>query len=271
MFHGEFLRLDIVLAAAMGLLMVLSAIYDAHGAEVPDTVTVPYAMFGICTSVLHGRVAAGLIALLLLVIVLTGWTPRWLSRANKRLMDKSYGEETGLQKETDLLSMKAASFEQRHGRWIDVLVNVIIVTGVMAIFVCIPYDGLTLQEIFLFFALFALLGPYAVLKQKAKRAGGSGEMPVEELSAFGGADTIVIAGILGFYGGIPFVYGMAATMAVVFLFALVGRLRGKRGIAMLPGILVTAPIRLYILIVYCPRLIQAFNWAMENMLPNLFS
>lgn len=61
-----------ITAAVMLILLSLAAWYDIHGAEVPDEITVPYAIFGCYAALLHERWVTACVCVLCLLSVLVG-------------------------------------------------------------------------------------------------------------------------------------------------------------------------------------------------------
>lgn len=270
MFAGQYFNLDLAMAAVMLTLLIVAAFFDANGAEVPDELTVPYALSGIIVSVLHERWGAAVVAVLLVGFILSGWSPKWIQELNAKLMARAYPSEEALREETERLAVRAARYAKS-----DHLLLTSVLGMVLAFFIFGSVIGImSLTETqarvrYIVAVAVCALSLYR-LKLQTERTTQAGEPEkAEPLSAVGGADVIVFAGLLGFYGGIPFVYVMAATMVGVFILAVLFQLvRGKKGsvgIPLLPGILLMAPLRIFILVTYCPKVLQAFGWASGNL------
>lgn len=270
MFSGQYINLDFAMAAVMLTLLILAAIFDANGAEVPDALTVPYAFTGISVSVLHERWGAALVATMMVIVVLSGWSPKWLQRLNDMLMARAYKSEEAIQEETGKLADKAARFAKRERQLMTSALGMVTAFFLFGAVIGVMSLTETSARIRYILSVTLWLISFFLLTKRSERAAKDGELEeAEPLTAFGGADVLVFAGILGFYGGVAFFYVMAATMVgVLILVAAVTVVNGKRstvGVPLMPGILVMAPVRLFILVTICPRVIQTFEWAMGNI------
>lgn len=250
----------------MLILLALAAWYDIQGAEVPDELTVPYAIFGCYTALLHERWVTSLICIVALTAILIGVRiPAW-DKFNTFLLRKA-GVDTSTEEQEDFLAVKAARFEAAHERAIDRTCIITELFGALALTfatILVPHE----MEPIPLIALFIFLCMMLVLI-KAKDAFGriEAEKSVEDISAFGGADAIVFIGILGFYGPIGFIYGMAATMVVALIWGMIYKIANRKTIAfpLLPAIFIAAPLRIYIVYSVCPQAEQAFNWAIHSI------
>lgn len=270
MFVGQYTNLDIVATAVMLTLLIVAAFFDANGSEVQDMLTVPFAYMGITISVLHKRWWTALVALLAVIAVLSSWCPKWLKWLNGKLMAKTYKSEEAIQEEQRQLKAKGDRYSQRNGRLMTSVLGMVVAFFLFGSVVGVLSLTETGARVRFICAVALCSGSLYLLKRQTDLAAKDGKLiEAEPLSAFGGADIIVFAGLLGFYGAISFVYVMAATMVGVFIMVLIVKLvKGKKGTAsvpLLPGILVMAPVRLYILVTYCPRVLQTFSWASENI------
>ena len=72
-----------IFGVGMLFLLALAAKCDANGTEIPDSVTVPYALLGITSAFLEGNILAGLLALITMVFILQPWRPKWLKHVNR--------------------------------------------------------------------------------------------------------------------------------------------------------------------------------------------
>lgn len=250
----------------MFILLAIAAWSDNHGAEVPDAITVPYAIFGCYAAFLHERWVTACICVVLLTAVLIGIrVPLW-DKVNAFLLKRAYKGEDTQKAEEMALEEIAEEFDGRYGEAIEnscMLTELGGTLGLIFATVLVP-DKLEPIPVI---ALFILLGMLLVLyraKDTANRAGD--EAQAEDLTAFGGADAIVFIGILAFYGPVGFVYGMTATMTIALIWGLFLKLKKKAvGIPLLPAILAAAPLRVYIAYALCPQVEQAFHWAIHNL------
>lgn len=250
----------------MFILLAIAAWSDNHGAEVSDTITVPYAVFGCYAAFLHERWVTACICVVLLTAVLIGIrVPIW-DKVNAFLMKRAYADKSAIDEETVALEMQAKQFAEDNGKCIDNSCMLAERGGALALIFATLLTPDKLEPIPVI-ALFILLGMLLVLyraKDTANRAGD--EAQAEDLTAFGGADAIVFIGILAFYGPVGFVYGMTATMTIALIWGLFLKLKKKAvGIPLLPAILAAAPLRVYIAYALCPQVEQAFRWAVHNL------
>lgn len=270
MFVGQYVNLDFVAAAVMLTLLIVAAFFDANGAEVPDQLTVPYAYMGIVVSVLHERWVVALAAALMVASVLIDWRPKWLRELNRKLMSIPEKPDKMSQDDDEQDISMAAQFAKGDGRLMTSVLGMVAtlflfgsVIGVLSL------TDMSAQIRYIAAVILCAVSIFLLKRQSDSTNNNDHLVEVEPLSAFGGADIIVFAGLLGFYGAIPFVYVMTVTMVGIFIMALIVMLRkGKKGTAripLLPGLLLMAPLRLFILVTYCPRVLQTFSWASGNL------
>lgn len=250
----------------MFILLAIAAWSDNHGAEVSDTITVPYAIFGCYAAFLHARWVTACICVVLLTAVLIGIRiPLW-DKVNAFLMKRAYADESAMDEETAALEEQAERFAEDNGRTIDNGCMLAELGGALALIFATILVPDKLEPIPVI-ALFILLGMMLVLyraKDTANRVGD--EAQAEDFTAFGGADAIVFIGIFAFYGPVGFVYGMTATMAIALIWGIFLKLKKKAvGIPLLPAVLAAVPLRVYIAYALCPQVEQAFRWAIHNL------
>lgn len=261
-----YLSYDVITAGVMFILLTIAAWSDNHGAEVPDAITVPYAIFGCYAAFLHERWVTACICVLLLTAVLIGIrVPLW-DKVNAFLMKRAYADESAIDEETAALEMQAEEFDGRYGKAIENSCMLTELGGTLALIFATILMPDKLEPIPVI-ALFIFLGMMLVFYRAKKSASREGDEPqAGDLTAFGGADAIVFIGILAFYGPIGFVYGMTATMAIALIWGVFLKLKKKAvGIPLLPAILAAAPLRAYIVYALCPQVEQAFRWAIHNL------
>ena len=248
----------------MLILLALAAWYDIHGAEVPDELTVPYAIFGYYTALLHERWLTSLICIVALTAILIGVRIQVWEKFNAFLLRKA---GTDISEAETLFAVKAAEFEASRGKLIDRTCVATELFGALALTfatILVPHEMEPIPLIALFIFLCMML---VLIKAKDASRRVEAEEPVEGISAFGGADAIVFIGILGFYGPIGFVYGMAVTMVGALIWGLIHKFANRKAEAfpLLPAVLIAAPLRIYIAYSVCPQAEQAFNWALHNI------
>lgn len=261
-----YLSYDVITAGVMFILLAIAAWSDNHGAEVSDTITVPYAIFGCYAAFLHERWVTACICVILLTAVLIGIrVPLW-DKVNAFLMKRAYADESAMDEETAALEEQAEQFAEANGKDIENSCMLADLGGTLALIFATILMPDKLEPIPVI-ALFIFIGMMLVLyraKDTANRAGDVAQ--AEDLTAFGGADAIVFIGILAFYGPVGFVYGMTATMAIALIWGVFLKLKKKTvGIPLLPAILAAAPMRVYIAYALCPQVEQAFRWAIHNL------
>ena len=278
--------IDIIMTVSAAAFLFLAAWYDRNGASIPDAVTIPYALVGITMSGIYGRYITAVLSILLLLFTLQPWRPKWMKRVNAFFMRRAYSDGTeedegeGERKKRHVtveerereLDAQAEAFENAHGWQINVAVRAILgLTSVASIFAFLRYMPeptayraviMTNVSLLLFLALLGMTS-----NNKTDPVGVAVE--TEELSALGGADQIVLIGMFGFYGLIPFVYGAAATFLLHIILVLLSSLRKKKnpmegGFPLLPSIFLAIPIRLYLASVVCADVLNNFSWLIAN-------
>lgn len=253
------------MTAAMVLLLMLSAIYDYNGQAVPDNLTVPFALMGATMSAMNGRWITCAITIAATAFVLQPWRPNLLKRLNRWLLSSAFDED---EEEQALEQMDAVAneFERKNGRDMDTIRMFTYGIYISAILLMMTLSNKSRIAVVVF-------GINTLITVAADIQGKKADQPLG-MEAFGGADVIVIAGILGFYGFIPFVFSMTATFAVQFVLLMIKQIIKKKkdtGTPLLPVIFLMAPVRYYIAVTYCPRIVQAFNWAMREVVFNFHS
>lgn len=251
----------------MFILLAIAAWSDNHGAEVSDTITVPYAVFGCYAAFLHERWVTACICVILLTAILIGIRITLWDKVNAFLMKwASYKGEDAQKAEEMALEAQAEQFAEANGKDIDNGCMLAELGGTLALIFATILMPDRLEPIPVI-ALFIFLGMMLTLYRAKESASREGDEPqAGDLTAFGGADAIVFIGILAFYGPIGFVYGMTATIAIALIWGVFLKLKKKAvGIPLLPAILAAAPLRVYIAYGLCPQVDQAFRWAIHNL------
>lgn len=265
----EYLFQDGILTVGMLLILALGAWYDTNGAEVPDSVTIPYTLCGITMGVLHDRLASTAACAFMLVFVVCSWRPKWLIKFNAWMLRRTYTEES-LKAEKEELDTKAELFEAKHGCGIKSAMKAIEVVVLFGLGLACSAQGWTRQAVVAVSALAVFMICLWSIQYRTEAVAKQGEPEAEEaISAFGGADAIVLIGMLGYYGCIPFLYCLVASLLVYIIIAflrnIVRKGQSTGGMPMLPALFLAYPIRLYLATQVCPQVVQAMKWAVENV------
>ena len=234
----------------------LAAWFDKHGTEVPDALTVPYAILGITGSVLSGRMDIALAAAFLLLMILLLVRIPGLTRLNDRVVQHAYKSEEAMENEQQHLIEEANAFYEKHGervsRWLNVAYYVIpVLIAAAAIIDHVPSKDAFLSAIFSVGGII-LLGRYYRACDNTDAESDSEEEEEElPLSALGGADMIVMIGMWGVYGTELFLLNVVIVCLSCLFFVFLKYCFTKKkvvGIALLPAIFLLAPIRLLLLL-----------------------
>lgn len=225
---------EVCFYVAAFVFLLISAIYDSHGAMIPDTATIPYAAVGISYCFFQQRYHTLVISVLLLFFTLQPWRPKFLKKINAFFMKRAYkGEEEMAEVSAELLK-EAEAFEASFSKRLH-------------FFLIFPlyfiFSLLFLKEFFFLILLVSMLFSIAV---NLGAPNGT-----EEISAMGTADIIVLVGMFAFYGPIGFVYctGISFVTHIVFvgIKALISKDKGIGGGApLLPSFLASFPFRIAI-------------------------
>lgn len=265
----------------MLLFLMLSAIYDRHGALVPDFVTMPYALLGLLIGFLQGRYISAGIGALLIVVILTGYCPSWLKKLNRWFIRRSYKTDEEAEEEAIGYDKEAEAFEEKHGKTMrtiaDVLVLATFAVAGIGILRCFFPNGMVEDDKAItkcivtgvFILVWAFLSYNGMLPARSgvelETAEEEEEKEPLELSAFGGADMIVFIGILGAYGFVGFIYGIVPTTALYVLACVVQHFLVKdnllRGRPFIPSIFAATPIRIILYITLSAPMMEVFIWA----------
>lgn len=265
----------------MLLFLMLSAIYDQHGALVPDFVTMPYALLGLLIGFLQGRYISAGIGALLIVVILTGYYPSWLKKLNRWFIRRSYKTDEEAEEEAIGYDREAEAFEEKHGKTMRTMADVLVLAtfavagiGILRCFIpngMMDDDGTIAKCIVtgVFILVWAFLGYNGMLPSRSgvelETAEEEEEKEPLELSAFGGADMIVFIGILGAYGFVGFIYGIVPTTALYILACVIQHFLVKdnlfRGRPFIPSIFAATPIRIILYITLSAPMMEVFIWA----------
>lgn len=265
----------------MLLFLTLSAIYDRHGALVPDFVTMPYALLGLLIGFLQGRYISAGIGTLLIVVILTGYYPSWIKRLNRWLIRRSYKTEEEAADEAVEYDKEATAFEEKHGKTMRTIADILVLAtfavagfGILRCFIPngMVEDDKTVTKCIVtgvFILVWAFLSYNGMLPARSGVELDDTEEEKEkespELSAFGGADMIVFIGILGAYGFVGFIYGIVPTTALYILACVIQHFLVKdnlfRGRPFIPSIFVATPIRIILYVTLSAPMMEVFIWA----------
>lgn len=264
----ESIELRIVITAMMTVFLGLSAWYDANGAEVPDYTTMTYALLGMSYGVLAGHVVTTLISLAVIVFMMIGLPIRLPDAINDYFIKRAYTDED-LQQETQALEAQAEAFEMRRGKLIRGCATGAAIIGPL-VCLLVREPGVDAQEVFCILLILAASANCLVGVGSWRTEEERQEPETEDISALGGADIIVFMGMLSYYGFIAFLYGLSCSLIGFLAYAVWKHIRSKKkswgGYPLLPSLFVMAPVRLYMAVAICEPLVQAYQWAMGNMI-----
>lgn len=239
---------DITLAICMWIFLAMGAWFDAHGAEVPDALTIPYTILGAAAAIAHKRFAAALFIAVVTVGILQPYRPKWMQRLNMALLRHAYkGDEEALAKEAEKACEEARGFQSKHEKTADT-----IVTG---LYVLIPAVGMaaalwdkweTGSSTTIPAARMVIIGLLACAYILTHTKDTGEDLPP---SALGEADILLFLGLFGFYESMPFLLGMCATLSGYLVWIAVKMLITRTkivGTALFPAFFAFAPIRFLI-------------------------
>lgn len=264
------------LAAVMGIMatfLCISAVYDVNGAEVPDYATVPYAILGIYAGVMQGRYITACFALLVLLLTITDWRPAVIKKIDSRIVRNAFKDEERIAEEEAKMDAEAKAFESAHGRKLRSVAAALGIQTVVVIlwfsvrhFIKGAYLAGAIELVFLVFWI--LVEKAGMMPVKEEAAEDCGEEEVQAplaLTALGGADVIILCGVMGLYGLLSFLYAVVIVCLATLMLYMVRRIReGKKpshGQPMVPAILMTAPLRILVALYVTPPLVRLFAWA----------
>ena len=273
--------LFIVNMIAAGFFLVLAAIYDANGAEVSDSVTVPYAAACIGVALSQQRYGDAVIALIILALVLANWKPKLFKRLNERFLHRVYESEEAHQEDSAALNEQADQFREKHGKALDTIYKSGGIAAIAALVVSAAIatantvSGTGNVPIAIAWAAVIPLVIAFVLYGKNKESVVDDTVLREDISFFGGADVIVVAGIFAAHGLVSTVHGVAISFLLHIVYVSVKRLikhqplRGGQD-PLIPSLAVTAPVRVAIAFFVCQKLISEYNWLIRDIMENHF-
>lgn len=243
----------------MALFLMMSAWFDANGSEVPDAFTVPYALLGASASILHERYLSAAVVLAVIILVLTPKRPKWMMKLNEKLVLRAYhNNEEAIEAEVVSETDKAVEFQKQFGGTADIIANILYVAVPLLILgACRMEGGKGSAGVAAAFAVTSMVAHMIYLmRQPEDDQRDDGEPPA--LTAFGGADVLVFAGMFGLYGLVSWAFCLCVTLLGYLLWVLAKRIVKKEKVvasALLPAVFLTGPIRLYVALVVCEPIV----------------
>lgn len=263
-----------VMLAGSAFYLTLAAFCDRNGAEVPDAITVAYAACCICAAVSQGRYIIGTLSTAALIVYLSGWKPKAMRKLNGWLMRRAYDSETEADEVEAAMNMQADAFYAKHEKHLERLylaAGLVLVLASGVALLCQSRGGENQTQGYaavgcLVAAVFAVRSVYGKERPAAENPDREG------LSAFGGADIIVIIGIFALYGPIAFPFAVGVSFALHLLILIIRHLatRGKSNLKqhapLLPSVWLAGPLRMAIALTVCQPMLQEARWLFQEML-----
>ena len=255
----------ILLSVILCVFLAIGAKYDSNGALVPDDATVPFAAGGVVMSALCGRWFSFIFGLSALLFALYGKTPEFMKKISEKLLMRSYGTEEAIRDFDAELEEISEQFEVEHGAKLHMTLFVFSLIQFLVPVVFYFFSDRSVIALVPFLVSFVvlLLGFMYVYRQNEQMSETS------EMTAFGGADVLVLIGLFGYYGGVAFVYAMVVTFAAYLLWSdLLQVLNGDlvwKAVPMLPVILWTIPLRLIIVHVAFSEMISSISFSFSDL------
>lgn len=252
---------ELIVALSMFFFLAHAAWFDANGTEVPDAITVPYALLGISTSILHERYLTVLIATGILLFMLLPVRIPWLDKLNAKLVLQAYKTDEALNNEIEQQAKKTEDFfarrEEQVSRWLGISYTVIPIM----LFATLFMEENTPNNVAIFTicaacSIVAVEIAFTILSNREQN-----NQRTEDLSALGGADVIILLGMLGFYGFELFIYEIAITFSACLLYVLIRYCITKEkqvSIALLPAMFFMAPVRIGLALYDLPEKLISF-------------
>ena len=204
----------------MALLLITGAICDHLCQEVPDDITVPFAMLGTLTAAYQGRWLGALITVLLTLAVQVGYQPKLFKWLSDRIIRRAYGDaDTVAEVEADINQKSDLLYEKYGEKIVAVGLFVFIATTSAAGAVCVAKADSMLSRVVGVAAAVFVIGYYFIsgrmLNKTVQEDDTSPEH--EELTALGGADVLVFIGLFGYFGLVNGVYAITAILLGVLI------------------------------------------------------
>lgn len=255
------------LSVLLACYLFVGALYDAHGALVPDDVTVPYAILGLIAALIQHYWFTFAFGIFALIFALYGREPAWMKALGQKLLMHSYKSEDAIMELERKHEEIADKFELRFGKVLHATLVLFICGIIMLPLLYLFTSEINTTSVLVAIAVFALvLFGYSYVYK-----GGDSPAVTEDeaLCAFGGADVLILIGLFGYYGMIAFTFALVPTFAVYLIWSILAHfISGEKvwgGCPMLPAVFCTISLRLYVVGVLCEDLILSCRFSFSDL------
>lgn len=231
----------ICIGAAMAALLVLGAVCDIICREVPDSISVSFCALGIINGIIQGRGVGAALAYIALIALINGYQPFLFRKIGERALKRSYEDELSLAEENAQIDAASDVFYERHGKVIYALSIGFYLASVFVITLYLAKESIINTVAIITVGISIPILTFVITKINDKKEH-------EEISGMGGADTIVLLGILAYFGLINGVYAITAQMTCTILLYMLKlgiqkllKRDGNAGFPLLPYLVLSTP------------------------------
>ena len=252
---SELTNVEFAFGLAMFLLLVLSAICDFVCQEVPDSLTVSYVILSCVVAAERGELWLAIVLMLAEVYVQTPWRPKWHKRFNEWMVHRAYKGDMDAVRDTQMASEEHASaLFSGYGRWFHIAgLDIAFCSILLVIISGWSKGGPSVLVVMIAGMVYIVLSEAVISKLIV-----SGVVKEhEDISAMGGADVLVLLGILGYYGLFGGCCAIVVSLFISLLWYMVKRLITKSkepAFALLPSLCISAPVRLFVVVSFATPL-----------------
>ena len=212
-------NIDYIAGIGMLAILLAGAICDGICQEVPDSVTFSFAFIGILTALVHGRYVGAAIALLIVLSIFFGYQPKFVKRISDHFLKRAYKDAEVLEAENATINEASDSFFEKHGTKVSVVALILYAVTVIAMCIACLSDGLPIAKCVIAVGSFLAVSVGLVAMLFFTKQADDAEH--EEISAFGGADSVFVVGILAYFGIVDGMYAITAMfLGIIVLYAI---------------------------------------------------
>ena len=228
--------------------LALGAWYDMHGGEVPDAATVPYAILGSAAAFYRNQVLLGWSIIFVIVLILQPYRPKFLVKLNDWLVKKAYrDDEEKIFSEMNELSAEADSFANANDHLLDQLISFLLTMGPIAILLAGIWEPKNSDSAI---AAVVVIAGFVLFKRALSATEDTQSISATDdplpLSAFGEADILIVAGMLGCYGFFMWLIALIITFTGYLIYIGFKQILSKEkimGAPLLPAVFFMLPLR----------------------------
>lgn len=251
----------------MVMLLALGAYYDYKTTYVSDSITIPYAILGVLVACANNHYYSAILAT---YIILAQIFPkisllRIISNAIKKRRPESDSAE---ELEENIPPASVAGYMLKLERMLPLVGSLIMGLSIICCFIYnFSSKDLSIINVILFSGAL-LISAIITIWYCTHRTSEEIVPATENVEGFGGADMLIFAGILGYYGIISFfaciVISLTLSLIIHKIYSVIKKTKTK-GIPLLPSLFISFPVRIIIFQLYLYQFTATFDSVFANL------